>query len=272
VTPVVSALRRYPVKSCRGEELREALVEPWGLAGDRRWMVTDPAGAFVTARAIPRLVLVVPEQAPDGITLRAPGVEPLCVPFPRVEPLADVVVWRSRVKATYAGDAAAAWLTAVLGTELRLVHLDDPTRRPVDPDFGRAEDRVSFADGYPLLLTAEGSLAGLNEWIAEGRDAAEGPVSMVRFRPNVVVAGSAPWAEDDWSVLRIGEARFRAVKPCGRCVVTTVDPATGVKGREPLATLARHRRIGSMIVFGTNLIPDDPGAILRVGDEVEPLA
>ncbi|GAA4538997.1 MOSC domain-containing protein [Pseudonocardia xishanensis] len=269
---VVSSLHRYPVKSCRGESVAEAAVEPWGLAGDRRWMVTDPEGTFVTARARPRLVLVHPVVDAGGLTLHAPGVEPLRVPVPSIEPLEDVVVWRNRIKATSAGAEAAAWLSAFLGADLRLVHLDDPTRRPVDPEFGTAADRVSLADGYPVLVTSESSLAALNGWIAEGPNAVEGPVPMVRFRPNVVVSGTAPWAEDDWSLLRIGEARFRAVKPCGRCVLTTVDAETAVKGREPLATLARHRRMGAMIVFGMNLIPDDPGAVLRVGDEIKPLA
>lgn len=269
---VVSSLARYPVKSCRGEQLREAVVEPWGLAGDRRWMITDPEGVFATARTLPRLVLIHPVLDEGGVTLHAPGAEPLRVPFPEREGLEDVVVWRSSLKARSAGEAAAAWLTELMGTELRLVHLDDPTRRPVDPEFGEPGDRVSFADGYPLLLTADASLDALNDWIAEGANAAEGPVPMTRFRPNVVVSGTAAWAEDDWSVLRIGGARFRAVKPCGRCVLTTVDPDAGEKGREPLATLARHRRVGKAIVFGTNLVPDEPGAVLRVGDAVEPLA
>lgn len=272
MTLVVSALARYPVKSCRGEQLSEALVEPWGLAGDRRWMVTDGEGRFATARTLPRLVLIHPVLDEGGVTLHAPGVESLRVPFPRTEGLEDVVVWRNSVKATFAGDAAAAWVSAVIGTDLRLVHLDDPTRRPVDPEFGRPGDRVSFADGYPLLLTTDASLDALNGWIAEGGNAAEGPVPMTRFRPNVVVSGTAPWAEDAWSLLRIGGARFRAVKPCGRCVLTTVDPDTGERGKEPLATLARHRRFGKMIVFGTNVIPDEPGTTLRIGDEVEPLA
>jgi uncharacterized protein YcbX len=270
VTLVVSRLVRYPVKSCRGDEVAQALVEPWGLAGDRRWMVTEPDGTFVTARALPRLVLVHPEPDGHGLTLRGPGVAPLPVPVPDGGPLVDVVVWRDRLKATYAGDAAAAWLTEVLGRPLQLVHLGDPSGRPVDPDFGAAGDTVSFADGFPLLLTTDGSLAALNELIAAGPNPGEGPVSMVRFRPNVVVAGSAPWAEDGWTALRIGEARFRAVKPCGRCVVTTVDPDTAEKGREPLATLARHRRIGGKVVFGTNLVPDTPGVTIRVGDAVEP--
>jgi uncharacterized protein len=268
----VSSLARYPVKSCRGEQLREAVVEPWGLAGDRRWMVTDTDGTFATARTLPRLVLIHPVLDDEGVTLHAPGVASLRVPFPQVEGLEDVVVWRNSVKATFAGDEAAAWVSDFMGTDLRLVHLDDPTRRPVDPEFGEPGDRVSFADGFPLLLTTDASLDALNGWIAEGPGAAEGPVPMTRFRPNVVVSGTAPWAEDDWSLLRIGRARFRAVKPCGRCVLTTVDPDTGTKGKEPLATLARHRRIGKMIVFGTNVIPDEPGVTVRIGDTVEPLA
>jgi uncharacterized protein YcbX len=271
VTLVVSRLARYPVKSCRGATVTEARVEPWGLAGDRRWMVTEPDGTFVTARALPRLLLVRPEPDADGLVLHGPGVAPLPVPVPEGGPLVDVVVWRDRVKATYAGDAAAAWLTELLGRPLQLVHLDDPRRRPVDPDFGAAGDTVSFADGFPLLLTTDGSLAALNELIAAGPNAGEAPVPMIRFRPGVVVAGSAPWAEDGWTALRIGGARFRAVKPCGRCVVTTLDPDTAEKGREPLATLARHRRIGGKAVFGTNLVPDTPGVVIRVGDEVEPL-
>jgi uncharacterized protein YcbX len=269
VTLVVSRLARYPVKSCLGAEVAQARVEPWGLAGDRRWMVAEPDGTFVTARALPRLVLVHPEPDGEGLTLRGPGVAPLAVPVPDGGPLVDVVVWRDRVKATFAGEEAAAWLTEVLGRPLQLVHLDDPSRRPVDPDFGAAGDTVSFADGFPLLLTTDGSLAALNELIAAGPNPGEGPVSMVRFRPNVVVAGSEAWAEDGWTALRIGEARFRAVKPCGRCVVTTVDPDTAEKGREPLATLARHRRIGGKVVFGTNLVPETPGVTVRVGDEVE---
>ncbi|MFR9804976.1 MOSC domain-containing protein [Pseudonocardia sp. RS010] len=271
MTLVVARLARYPVKSCRGVEVGEARVEPWGLAGDRRWMVTEPDGTFVTARALPRLLLVHPEPDDRGVVLRAPGVAPLPVPTPDGGPLVDVVVWRDRVKAIHAGEAAAAWLTEVLGRPLQLVHLDDPRKRPVDPEFGAVGDTVSFADGFPLLLTADGSLGALNELITAGPDAGEGPVPMVRFRPNVVVAGSAPWAEDGWSALRIGAARFRVVKPCGRCVVTTIDPRTAGKGREPLATLARHRRIGGKAVFGVNLVPDTPGVAVRVGDEVEPL-
>ncbi|MDT7709371.1 MAG: uncharacterized protein QOG20_4978 [Pseudonocardiales bacterium] len=258
----LTGIRRYPVKSCRGHALDTALVEPWGLEGDRRWMLVDDEGVAVTARQLPRMVLVTPEPTDDGLLVSAPGVEPLTVPVPAGGPLLDVQVWADKVVATPAADAAHAWFSAVLGTSVRLVHLDDPTRRHTDPDYGLSTDLVSFADGYPLLLATEESLAALGELVGE-------PVSMTRFRPNVVVAGAPAWSEDRWRRVRLGEATFRVVKACGRCVLTTIDPATAEKGPEPLRTLARHRRWGGKVWFGVNLVPDTPGAVLRVGDPVE---
>ncbi len=259
----VSSLARYPVKSCRGQAVDAALVEPWGLAGDRRWMVVDPAGRFLSARTRPRMLLVVPEpDGAGGLVLRAPGREPLVVAVPGSGPLVPVQVWSDELTATPADDAAHAWLSAYLGEPVRLVHLDDPDRRPTDPAYTRPEDRVSFADGYPLLLTAEASLAALDALVADLS------VAMTRFRPNVVVAGSAAWAEEGWATVAIGAARFRVAKLCSRCVLTTVDPRTAEVGREPLATLARHRLRGKTIPFGVNLVPDTPGATIRVGDPV----
>ena len=178
----------------------------------------------------------------------------------------------SKIAATPAGPAADAWLTGVLGQEVRLVWLDDPTRRPVEPEYARPDDRVSFADAYPLLLTNAASLDALNGWIAAG-DSGEGPVPMTRFRPNLVVASAAAWAEDGWlgHRLRIGPVTFRVVKPCDRCVVTTTDQETGDKGREPLRTLGRYRNIDQKLLFGVNLIPDPPYGAITVGDPVEPL-
>lgn len=261
----VSALARYPIKSCRGHDLTEALIEPWGLAGDRRWMVVDPDGTFRSARTLPRMLLVEPEpDGEGGLTLRAPGLAELHVAQPVGGELVDVEVWGDEIKATLAGDEAHAWFSAHLGTPTRLVHLDDPTRRATDPDYSSAEDRVSFADGYPLLLTTEASLAALGDLMAEG------PVSMTRFRPNVVIEGAPAWAEEGWTGVTIGAARFRMAKLCSRCVLTTIDPETAVKGREPLASLARHRRRGKTIPFGINLIPDTPGVMIRLGDRVVP--
>ncbi|MCW0215432.1 MAG: MOSC domain-containing protein [Pseudonocardia sp.] len=271
MTPTLTALARHPVKSCRGHSVTSAVVEPWGLAGDRRWLVVNADGLAVTARTKPRMLLVEPAPEPDGLLFRAPGLADLRVPTPHGRPLTEVQVWQDRVKATLADDAAHGWLTEAIGVPVRLVYLDDPRRRPVDPAYSAAADRVSFADGYPMLLTSEASLAALNELVAAGPNAAEGPLPMIRFRPNLVIGGTGPWAEDGWTELRIGEARFRVAKACSRCVMTTVDPATAVKGREPLATLARHRRFGPRTLFGVNLIPDTPGVTVRVGDPVEVL-
>jgi len=270
---VVTELWRYPVKSCRGQRLATASVEPWGLAGDRRWMIVDPGGEVVTAREHPRLVLVTPVPAADGsIRLTGPSRPDLTVRVPLDGELVPVAVWESKLLATPAGAAADAWLSQVAGEPVRLVYLDDPMRRRPDAAYSRDSDRVSFADGYPLLLTVESSLGELNELIAAGPLASEGPLPMRRFRPNVVVAGASPWAEDGWRRLRIGDVVFRSVKGCGRCVLTTIDPDTAVQGKEPIATLARCRRWDGKVWFGVNLIPDLPqnglaaGATGPVGD------
>jgi uncharacterized protein len=272
--PQLTTIWRYPVKSCRGEELSEAQVEPWGLAGDRRWMIVDAAGKFLTGREYPQLVLVSPRVESGKITLASPGVPEVTVPVPCDSRLVSVSVWHSELLAAEADDAASDWLTDIIGEPARLVYLDDPTRRPTNPEHSLDSDRVSFADGYPLLLTSEESLAAVNGWIAEGKRAAEGPIPMRRFRPNVVVSGAPAWAEDNWRRLRIGPVTFRNAKGCGRCVFTTVDPDTAAKGHEPLFALARHRRWDNQVWFGVNLIPDDAGsdAIIRPGDPVEILA
>ena len=261
---------RYPVKSCRGERLSAAVVEPWGLAGDRRWMVVDSGGEPVTARDYPPLVLVTPRLDGDRIRLASPGLPELTVPVPSAGDLVPVSMGRSHLAAALACDEASEWLGKIVGEPVRLVYLDDPTRRPTNPAYSRAGDRVSFADGYPLLLTSAESLAVLNEWILAGPVPGDGPLPMTRFRPSVVVAGAPAWAEDGWRRLRIGEVTFRVAKGCDRCVFTTIDPDTAVKGKEPLVTLARQRRWDGKVWFGVNLIPDAPRAGERIsaGDPV----
>lgn len=266
----LTSLHRYPVKSARVEDLSSAEVEPWGLAGDRRWMAVDEHGGFVSARQSPRLLTVHPRLTAPGLRLSAPGVRSVEVPRPDPAHQVPVTLWKTSFTAAEA-TGAAAWLSELLGDAVRLVHLDDPTRRPIT-GYGRPQDRVSLADGYPLLVTTEASLAALNEAIVE---AGGDPVPMSRMRPNLVIDGDAPWTEDDWRTLRVGEATFRAVKGCARCVVTTLEahPVSGAvaRGREPLRTLARIRRFHGKAWFGVNLIPDTPGAVVRVGDEVEVL-
>ncbi|HWH00428.1 MAG TPA: MOSC N-terminal beta barrel domain-containing protein [Pilimelia sp.] len=295
----LASLHTYPVKGCYRLDHRTAVVEPWGLAGDRRWMVVEPDGTFLSQRSTPALTQVRPAPAPGGLVLRAPGrpdlpdlevaepvgaaglagsgpAEPvgaagLAEPAPAgsAPKLLDVTVHRTTVAAAPAGAAADAWFTAVLGRPARLVWLDDPTRRPVNPLVGTPTDRVSFADGYPVTLANQASLDALNDWLAE-EGSPEGPLPMNRFRPNLVVSGAAPWAEDDWTGrLRVGEVTFRVAKPAGRCVVTTTDQETGERGREPLPVLGRHRNVDQMLLFAIHLIPDAPGTI-AVGDPVTP--
>ncbi|MEV0239835.1 MOSC N-terminal beta barrel domain-containing protein [Streptomyces sp. NPDC050674] len=260
----------HPVKAVRGLAPREAVVEPWGLAGDRRWVLIDDGGKVVTQRRQPHLALAAAELLPGGgVRLSAPGTRPLTVPVPRAQATVPVEIFRDKVEAVPADDEAAhAWFSSFLGIEVRLAYMDDPAvRRPLAPEYARPGETVSFADGFPLLLTTTASLDALNSLIARGEHAAEGPLPMNRFRPNVVVAGTAAWAEDDWSLLAVGRVRFRVAKPCGRCVVTTTDQGTGKRGREPLFSLGRHRRLGDKLVFGQNLVPLSRGTI-RVGDPV----
>lgn len=266
----LQSIHIHPVKAFRGLAPRQAEVEPWGLAGDRRWVLIDAGGKVVTQRQQPRLALAAAELVPGGgIRMSAPGMEPLTVRVPRPAGTVPVEIFRDKVEGVLAEDEAAhAWCSAYLGADIRLVHMDDPaTRRPVDPEYARPGETVSFADGYPLLATTAASLDALNSLIAQGDHPAEGPLPMNRFRPNVVLSGTTAWAEDDWSRIVIGEVPFRVAKTCGRCVVTTTDQRTADRGREPLHTLGRHRRIGGKLVFGQNLVPLARGTI-RVGDPV----
>ena len=268
--PALRSIHLYPVKSIAGSGPGEAVVEPWGLAGDRRWMVVDGAGRLLTQRPQPKLALAHAEGLPRGaLRLTAPGMAPLVVEVPEPGETVPVEVWKDTVEAVPAGAGAAAWLRAYLGVEAQLVHLDAPEkRRPIDPEYSEPGETVSFADGFPLLLTTTSSLDALNSLIAQGDHADEGPLPMNRFRPNVVVDGTAPWAEDAWRTVRIGEVAFTVAKPSARCVVTTTDQRTAERGKEPLRTLARHRRFGDQLVFGQNLIPRGAGTI-RIGDPFE---
>jgi uncharacterized protein len=282
-SPYLASIHIYPLKAGRAVDLHESQVEPWGLAGDRRWLVVDDVGRFVSQREEPALARVTvryvaapgPDRAArparvaaDLVAVSAAGHPPLTIAAPSEPDGAEmlwVAVWSSKIRAAAAGAEADDWFSDFLGRAVRLVHLDDPTRREVDHNYGAPGDRVSFADGYPLLLTTVGSLDALGRWLIED---GHPPVPMNRFRPNVVIAGATPWAEDGWRRIRIGAVRFRVVKPCGRCQVTTIDQATAVRGRQPLQMLGRRRRFGQQLVFGQNMIPDAPGAI-RVGDPVQ---
>lgn len=264
----LSSLFVYPVKSGAALAPPQAQVEPRGLAHDRRWMIVDEAGTFLTGRQLPKLVLLRAAPGDHGVHLAAPGREDLFVAIPpATAPRRSVTVWKDRVDAIDAGETPAQWLSHFLGRTARLVHMDARAQRPVSPAHAQPGDEVSFADAYPLLLISQASLDGLNARL----DAA---LPMQRFRPNLVVQGVAsPHGEDAWRRLRIGGIEFDAVKPCTRCVFTTVDPARGEfdASGEPLRTLKTYRRSDAGITFGMNLIARGVGT-LRVGDGVEVVA
>ncbi|WP_371477965.1 MOSC domain-containing protein [Kitasatospora sp. NBC_00315] len=278
--PQLTGLHVYPVKSTYRLSPASARVEPWGLAGDRRWMLVDATGRFVSQRERPALGQLRAVPAEDGaLALTTPEGARTEVPAPgaaRGDRLAEVEVWGTRFLAAEADGKTQAWIAEHLG-DLRLVHLDDPTRRPVDPDYAGAGSSVSMADGFPLLLTTTASLERLNALIAEEHpEDGHRPLPMTRFRPNLVVDGTEPWEEDTWRRIRVGDLVFRVVKPCGRCVITTTDQETGERGgREPLRTLAKHNRLLKKASFGQNLIPERPAGVggdtlgtVRIGDEV----
>lgn len=250
----------YPVKSCRGIDLDSAAVVERGFERDRRWMIVDAAGRFVTQRELPQLALIHTRLEPDAVVLEADGAEPVRLSERDVAGDAiEVEVWRHRGPARI-HPGASAWITARLGAPHSVVHMPDSHRRPVNEKYARAGEIVSFADAYPFLLTTESSLGDLNRRLSSA-------VTMRRFRPNLVVSGSAAWAEDGWTRLRIGEVPFRVAKPCERCSTTTVDPSTGERGKEPLRTLAQFRDFGNGPLFGVNLIHEALGT-LRAGDPV----
>jgi uncharacterized protein YcbX len=260
----VAELHIYPVKACRGMRVSSARVVERGFAGDRRWMIVDARGMFVTQRTERRLALVSAMfEDGDELVLSASGVS--SVRLPAVHAAGDrreVQVW-SHVGTAVAHAEGSAWISAFLGAPHSLVYMPDDERRPVNPERARPSDVIGFADAYPFLLISEGSLAALNARLAA-------PITMQRFRPNVVVSGCEPFAEDTWVKLAIGTLGFRGVKRCDRCVVTTVDPETAEPGVEPLRTLATFRREDGKVWFGMNLIHDGPGT-LSVGDELVPV-
>lgn len=255
---VVESLHVYPVKGCRGIDVASADVAVTGLAaagvGDREWMIVDGHGRFVTQREYPQLALVATSAGAGAVTLTAPGRAPLLIDAICAGTMREVVVWRSTVRAFDAGDPAAAWLSAHLGADVRLVRFDRGATRPCNPDYaGDSGAHTLFADGYPLLVAGAASLADLN-----ARVSARGlpPLPMNRFRPNVVLAGLPAYDEDHLDTIAVGGVVLRCVKPCTRCRVTTTDQATAQIGEEPLRTLAGYRMDARFdgVTFGVNAI------------------
>jgi uncharacterized protein YcbX len=282
----VTALYVYPVKSCRGLAVNSAVVDARGFAGDRRFMVVDAQGQFLTQRAHPRMALIETALTAGNLTLSCPNHGSVSVslsgfrsPVSGIDspvsalrsPVSSVSVWKDMVTADDCGDAPAQWLGDFLGLSCRLVRAGRAYSRPIPRRKipagldvpGDSPHEVSFADAFPFLVISEESLANLNARL-------DSPLPMDRFRPNLVVAGGAPYSEDTWSRFRIGEVVFHGATRCGRCVVTTTDQRTAERAQEPLRTLATYRcDAEGTVMFGRNLIHETKAGRVSVGDAVE---
>ena len=271
LVPTLSALHIYPLKSCAPLALDAAVVEPRGLSSDRRWMVVDADGKLLTGRQHPRLTLIRALPDGDALHLDAPGMPPLHVLPPSADGARlETAVWSARVTPLLADDLVHTWISTFLGVTSRIVHMDAACVRAVkakyDGRYGEDGDVVSLADAFPQLLISQAALDLLNGKLAR-------PLSMLRFRPNLVIADTAPHAEDGWKRIRLGAIEFDVIKPCTRCVFTTVDFSHGQfdPSGEPLHTLKSYRRSPVGITFGQYLIPRGSGT-LRVGDALNVLA
>ena len=259
----VTSLHIYPVKGLHGLSPPTAMVSPWGLEGDRRWMVVDPNGRFITQRTCRAMALVTPIPTAEGLTLTRARMRPCPVRFPDQEAAVLMVsVWKDQVQARDGGELAAAWLEQALGQPCRLVWMHRPEFARIR-HLGAEERPVSFADGYPLLLANTASLDDLNTRLPAGQ-----AVPMSRFRANIVLGGEQAWVEDGWRRLSIGSGVVvRVLAPCSRCVVTSIDQNTAQvpDPREPLATLASFRRTQGGVMFAQNAVVEK-GGLISVGD------
>ena len=261
----VTGLYHYPIKSCSGIALSSATLDARGIRHDRELMLVGATtGKFLTQRELPRMALIAPRLNNGQLTVTAPGIVALTVPVTARGPARPVGIWRDTCEAVDQGDEIAGWLSAFLAHDCRLVRMANDFVRIVDQTYATSPtDQVGFADGFPCLLIAEESLEDLNTRLTE-------PLLMNRFRPNIVIAGGAPFGEDRVASLRIGEIVFHATKSCARCPITTVDQTTGETGKEPLRTFATFRRVKRGVLFGQNLIHAGTGTI-SVGHRVEAL-
>ncbi|MEO0408564.1 MAG: MOSC N-terminal beta barrel domain-containing protein [Cyanobacteria bacterium P01_A01_bin.135] len=263
----LSSLYIYPIKSARGIALSTAQITERGFQHDRRWMLVDRGGKFISQRTCPKLALVTVAIEKGELVVEAPhhGSQRVALQPPSTA-TRPVEVWGDRCEAVPMADSVNDWFSKVLEQPCQLVYMPDHSNRPVDhgkapaPDGSAALPQVSFADAYPFLLISEASLADLNQRLSA-------PVPMNRFRPNLVVSGCEAFAEDEWGQIQVGSVPFQVSKSCSRCTITTVDQATGQRGAEPLKTLSTFRHWNGKIWFGQNLIQMGAGT-LQIGDPV----
>jgi uncharacterized protein YcbX len=261
----LQSLHIYPIKSCAGLSIPTADVAALGLAGDRRWMLVDEAGKFVTQREYPAMATLVATPNLVGLTLSAPGRAPCEVAKPAPDaPRVTVTVWKSTLQLPVAEEIVNSWCSRTLGHPVRLVYLDDEAARVQTSSYAKEGDVVSLADGFPLLITTTASLDALNA-------AMDSPVPMNRFRPNLVIDGADAWAEDSWREIKIGDVVLELMKPCSRCAITQVDQASGQSlSKEPIRTLRRLRFAPHYtgVLFGVNATARSSGQ-LHIGQTIE---
>lgn len=261
----VSELYVYPLKSARGLCVPEVSFTQRGPLMDRHWMVIDRNNRFLSQRKYPVMCLIETRLDNATLTLNAPAMSPFQLDSDcTLNETRQVTVWHDSVTAADCGDAAAQWLSTYLGVECRLVAMPAATQRLVDPQYAHQQQHVGFADGFPSLIISQASLDDFNQKLAS-------PISMARFRPNIVIGGCAPYAEDEWQSIKIGDLTLSLVKPCSRCIMPAIDPSDGSKQMAVIEALNQYRRRDRKTYFGQNALHDGVGAI-RVGDPVELLS
>jgi uncharacterized protein len=260
----LSEINIYPVKSLGGISLNEAEVTDRGLKYDRRWMIVNNEEKFLTQRTNPELALLKTKISHNKLILshKAKDISPLVIPInSKITETTIVNIWNDLVSALLVGKYADEWLSDVLGSKCKMVFMPEETERFVDRSYASQNEIVSFADAFPFLIIGQSSLDDLNSRLQE-------KLPMNRFRPNFVFNAGKPFEEDNWKKFKIGEVIFEAVKPCSRCVTTTIDQENAAKSDEPLKTLSSYRMVNNKVTFGMNLIHEGTG-ILRIGDEIE---
>lgn len=261
----VSSLTIYPIKSLMGVRQTSAKVEQRGLQYDRRWMLVDNKNQFLSQRQKAEMVFLHTAIDKDhllitdirsNLTYRTPLINEI------YKDKIWVTIWDDEVEALEISSEANEWFSDILDKEVKLVYMPDTSHRPISSKWAINEETVSFADGYPLLIASRASLDSLNDKLDES-------ITMERFRPNIVVEGAEPNEEFLWKEIKISGYEYQCLKPCERCQVTTIDPQTGEKGREPLLTLSKNK-LEDKIVFGQHAyVKDHAGAVIRIGDPVQ---
>jgi len=249
---VISQLWVYPIKSMKGILLDNVQLEKRGFQFDRRWMLVDSNNRFITQRQYPKMTLIIPEMSDFGLAVRAPDMPVLIIPYPdsQIELYDEMEVscWNDRITAQHVNTAIDNWFSEFLGVDCQLVYMPEKSQRPVDPDYASNDEIASFSDGFPNLIISEASLADLNQRV-------DIELTIDRFRPNIVISGCEPYAEDTLEHFKINQVDFYAVKPCSRCAITTINPQTGKKeSAEPLKTLSQFRKKNNKVFFGQNLL------------------